>query len=185
MWWIIYVAILVLILIILYFKNSFSKFEHLIVKIIEAEENIDYYLDIKSELLLNICNAINKINKNKVFTALNFLKKNDYDSFKLDRELSELHSLLKEYLMMNKSFVADDETAIDLKDLEINEIEFEASKIFYNDNCKIYNKKVDRFPTSIIARRRNYDYKYLFTFEKEEFFKIMIDKKRKKNVLKT
>lgn len=185
MWWIIYLAIIILILIILYFKNSFSKFEHLIVKIIEAEENIDYYLGVKNDLLLNICKSINEINKNKVFTGLSFLKKNDYDSFKLDRELSELYSLLKEYLMMNKSFVADDETAAELKDLEINEIEFEASKIFYNDNCKIYNKKVDKFPTNIIARRKNYDYKYLYTFEKEEFFKIMINKKRKKNVLNT
>ncbi len=180
--WIIYLILILLLLAFLYFKNAFARFDGLTIKIIEGEENIDNFLNIKSDLLHEVCTHINEINKNKVFSGISFLKKNDFDSFKLDRELTDLYSSLKEYLIMNKSFVPDEETAKNLIDLETNEIELEGSKIFYNDNGKIFNKMIDRFPTNFISRKRNYDYKYLYSFQKEEFFKIM-DKKKKKNVL--
>lgn len=180
--WIAYIIIILILLTVLYFRNAFSRFDQLTIRIIEGEENIDNFLDVKSELLANVCNHINDINKNKVFSGISFLKKNDFDSFKLDRELSDLYASLKEYLMVNKSFIPDDETAANLLELESNEIELEGSKIFYNENGKAFNRMIDRFPTSIISRRRNYDYKYLYSFKKEEFFKIMTTNK-KKNVL--
>ncbi len=176
---IIYVVILLIIMIVLYFINTFRRFDELRIRIIEAEENIDLFLDNKAKLMLDLCNTINDINKKKVFTGLSFLKKNNYDSFRLDRELNELDITLKEYLVMTKSFVPDDETTAKLNELELNEIELDGSKIFYNDNSKIFNKMIDKFPSSLVARKKQYDYKYLYTFEKEEFFKIMTKDKKK------
>lgn len=178
---IVYIILILLLLIILYLMNSHSKFEQNVIRIIEAEENLDNFLSKKSEILYDICKYINEINKNKVFANLEFLEKNDYDSFKLDKELSELDSVLKEYLIVNKSFVPNEEIETRLNELEKNEIELDGSKIFYNNNAKFFNYLADRFPTRVIAKRRNYDYKYLFSFEKEEFFQIMVNKKKSAN----
>ena len=50
--------------------------------------------------------------------------------------------------------------------------------MYYNDNAKSFNSYIDKFPAKYAANRRNYDYKYLYTFEKEEFFEILKKKKK-------
>lgn len=176
----IYVAIIIILLLIIYFINLNKNFERLRIRLIEVEEHIDDYLKIKGKLLLEVCNFINDLNKKKVFTGLSFVEKNNYDSFQLDKELDNLYCSLKEYLVMNKAFVSDEEFEKKMNILNENEVELDGSKIFYNDISRRFNQLLDNFPSSLVAKRKGYDFKYLYSFEKEEFFKI-IDQDKKKN----
>ena len=79
------------------------------------------------------------------------------------------------------AYIPDEVIGEKIKELEDIELDLEATKRFYNDNSNIFNDLIDRFPSKIIGRKRGYDFKYLYSFDKEELFEILKNNKKKKN----
>ncbi len=178
-----YILLLLVVLIIISIykmKDVTRDFNSILVKIHDGENAIDELLNKKGTLLDEVCDGINEINDNKVFSSVKKITKKSIDSLKLDRELAEVYNELKEYLLVNKSFVPENELKEKIDELEQLEIDLEATKLFYNDNSNVFNELIEKFPSKIIARRKGYDFKFLYTFEEAEFFEILKKDKKKK-----
>ena len=106
------------------------------------------------------------------------MKKN-IDTLKLDKDLSEIYLELKEYLLVNKSFIPEKELQNKIEELNELELNLEATKVFYNDNSIMFNELIEKFPSNIIARKKGYDFKNLYTFKEEELFEILKNDKKK------
>ena len=61
------------------------------------------------------------------------MKKN-IDTIKLDRDLAEAYLELKEYLLVNKSFVPEEELKKKIDSLVTLDLDLDAIKNYYNDN---------------------------------------------------
>ena len=179
-----YIILLVVVLIIIFIfklRDVTNDFNSILVRIHDGENEIDELLKRKGTLLDEVCDEINNLNDNRVFSSVKKVTNKSIDSLKLDRSLSEIYSELKEYLVVNKSFVPEDELKAKIDELASLEIDLEATKLFYNDNSTLFNDLIDKFPARIVAHRKGYDFKFLYTFEKEEFFEILKkDSKKKK-----
>lgn len=178
-----YIVLIIIVLLILFiykYKDIISEFNSVLVRIHHGENEIDELLNKKANLLDEICEDINNINDNKVFSSVKKVMKKNIDTLKLDRDLAEIYSELKEYLLVNKSFVPEEGLKNKIDELSELELNLEATKIFYNDNSGIFNDLIDSFPSSIIAKRKGYDFKNLYTFKEEELFEILKNDKKKK-----
>ncbi len=158
-----------------------NDFSSILIRIHDGENEVDELLNRKETLLDEVCEEINDINENRVFPSVKKLTKKNIDSLKLDRSLNEIYSELKEYLLVNKSFIPEADLQQKLDELKELEINLKATKLFYNNNSTIFNNLIEKFPASIIAKKKGYDFKFLYTFEKEEFFEILKDKNKKQN----
>ena len=107
------------------------------------------------------------------------MKKN-IDTIKLDRDLAEAHLALKEYLLVNKTFIPEEELRNKINQLSELEIDLEATKTYYNDNSIIFNELLGNFSSKLIAKKKGYDIKNLYSFSKEEFFEILKKDNKKK-----
>lgn len=180
-YYIILVVVILLILFIYKYRDISSSFSAVLMRIHRGENEIDELLNKKADLLDAVCDEINNLNDNKIFSSVKKNMKKNIDSIKLDRDLAEAYLELKEYLLVNKSFVPEEELKNKIDQLAELEIDLEATKIYYNDNSTIFNELLEKFPSKTIGKRKGYDTKNLYTFSKEEFFEILKkDNKKKK-----
>jgi len=177
--YIILIIVVLLILIVYKYRNIVSDYNSVLVRIHHGENEIDELLHKKADLLDKICESINNINDNRVFSSVNKVMKKNIDTMKLDKDLAEISLELKEYLLVNKSFIPEDELKNNLDELIELDLNLEATKVYYNDNSTIFNEFIEKFPSKIIAKKKGYDYKNLYTFKEEQLFEIL--KKDNKN----
>ena len=181
--YIILIVFILGILVINKFRAITLEFNSVLSKIHHGENEIDELLNKKANLLDEICEEINNLNDNKVFSSVQKVMQKNLDSFKLDRDLAEIYCELKEYLLVNKSFVPEEDVKKKIDELASLELDLEATKTFYNDNSSVFNELLDKFPSKVVANRKGYDTKNLYTFSEEEFFEILKkDKKKKKEI---
>lgn len=179
--YIVLVVVILLILLISKYRNIISEYNSVLTRIHHGENEIDELLNKKADLLDNICESINNINDNRVFSSVKKVLKKNIDTLKLDKDLAEIYLELKEYLLVNKSFVPEEELQSKINELSELELDLEATKTFYNDNSTIFNELLDSFPSKSVGKRKGYDYKNLYTFKEEELFEILKkDNKKKK-----
>ena len=179
--YIILVLVIILVIVIYIFRDITETFNSILIKIHDGENSIDELLNRKGTLLEEVCESINEINDKKVFPSIKKIMDKSIDSLKLERSLADVYSELQEYLLVNKSFIPETELKKKIDELAEIELDLEATKMFYNANSDIFNDLIEKFPSRIIARKKGYDFKFLYTFEKEEFFEILKkDKKEKK-----
>jgi len=178
----IYIILIIFILAILFvykYRDIVSDFNSVLLRIHHGENEIDELLNKKADLLDIICEEINNLNDNTVFSSVKKLMKKNLNVIKLDKDLSTLYYELKEYLLVNKTFIPEDELKKNIDELAIIDLDLEATKTYYNDNSSIFNEMIDTFPSKIIAKRKGYDYKNLYTFSEEELFEILKNDKKK------
>lgn len=168
------VVISLITLIIIIYHN---KYRSVIVKIDEAENNIDILLDTKLDLLKKCITPIRRSLKDKTYME-------DLENFsKVDMSSLELHNYLRKNY--NKLFKTLDEneklykrkalTSV-IDELNENEISLSASIKFYNDNVSINNKLVSTFPSNIIRFFFGYKLRDFYDNEKREIFEILKEK---------
>lgn len=174
------VIVIILIIIIYKYRDVVLDFNSVLKRVHLGENEIAEILNKKADLLDEICEAINNINDNRVFSSVKKVMKKNIDTLKLDKDLSEIYTELKEYLLVNKSFVPEEELKNKIEELNELEIDLEATKVFYNDNSNIFNELIDKFPSKMIAKKKGYDYKNLYTFNEEELFEILKKDNKKK-----
>lgn len=164
------------ILVVIWLISTYNNFQGFIIRINEAETNIDSALRKKYDLLSKAISIIKSITDlENVLDKINDLKNVKITNFELDRKLCELmleyHYLKEEYpkLKNNEEFIK--------LDINLSESELDVSALssYYNDIISEYNKQVKAFPSNIVALllRYNvkpyYDGKNLFSNKKDSF----------------
>ena len=95
------------------------------------------------------------------------------DNFELNKELSIFDKTVVELTDYNKEIVFDDNEEEVFENLIKTNIDRLAIEKYYNDNATKFNKLLDKFPSSIISKFRDYSKKDLFNNKKEEIFEIL------------
>jgi len=133
--------------------NTYNNFQNYIIRINEAEANIDSTLRTRFDLLnksIDIIKANTKI-KDDILTIIVKLRSRKLSNFDLDRQLyegiKEFNKHKEEHPELKQSEVF---TRIDIS-LSESEAEIVAFRKYYNDIITDYNKLVKRFPSNIIA----------------------------------
>jgi len=133
--------------------NTYNNFQNYVIRINEAEANIDSTLRTRFDLLnksIDIIKANTKIDGD-IMTIIVKLRSRKLSNFDLDRQLyegiKEFNKHKEEHPELKKSEVF---TRIDIS-LSESEAEIVAFRKYYNDIITDYNKLVKRFPSNIIA----------------------------------
>ena len=138
---------------IIWVANSFNQFQVLIIRINEAEANIDAVLRKRFDLLNKSIDVIKANTKTEedVLGQIVKLRSRKLSNFDLDRKL---YDGLKEFEKYKEEYPKLKTVESFMKiDIALNESEAEivAFRKYYNDIITDYNKLVKAFPTNIIA----------------------------------
>ena len=157
-------VIIVVCLILILLIATYNHFQDYIIRINEADVNIDAVLRKRFDLLNKSVGIIkNNINTEEpILEILEKIRSKKLKNFDLDRNLyeaiNEFHSLKEKYpnLQENKEFIK----------IEINLIESESEIVglrkYYNDIVTDYNKLVKNCPSNLIALFKSYKTKDYF-----------------------
>lgn len=144
--------IVILCIIMIWYITTFNRYQSYIIRINEAEANIDSILRKRYDLL-NKSRGVIKSNteEKKVLEELAGLRSKKLTNFELDRKIYDAINEFNNYKEEHK----------DLKkcegfmkiELGINETEaeIEALRKYYNDTITDYNKMVKSFPSNIVG----------------------------------
>lgn len=145
--------LLALALFIIWISNSYNQFQVLIIRINEAEANIDAVLRKRFDLLNKSIDVIkaNTKTEDDVLGQIVKLRSRKLSNFELDRKL---YDGLKEFEKYKEEYPKLKSVEAFMKiDIALNESEAEivAFRKYYNDIITDYNKLVKSFPTNVIA----------------------------------
>lgn len=156
--------IIVVCLILILLVATYNHFQDYIIRINEADVNIDAVLRKRFDLLKKATSIIkSKIKEDeKIIEIVDELRSKKLTNFELDRRLydaiDEFHSLKERYpeLQTCKEFLK-----VDINILE-SESEIVGLRKYYNDIITDYNKLVKSCPSNIIALIKGYKAKDYF-----------------------
>lgn len=158
--------LIVLCIVLIWYVNTYNKFQEYIIRINEVESNIDTTLRKRFDLLnksIGIIKAINEeMNEKDVLNEIVELRSKKLSNFELDRllyeSINEFH-LYKDTIPELKN--SESFMKIDLG-LNESEIEITALRKYYNDIITEYNKNVKVFPSIIVSKICHYNNKPYF-----------------------
>ena len=170
------IAFILLIITIFYNKFQFS-----IVKIEEAEANIEIYLQKKLELIRRCIPIIKEELKMKEFlNEAEEINENVLNHFELNNSLNEVSKKLFKTIDDNDKLYKSDALVSILNEYNENEIELIGTIKFYNDTVVDYNRLIVIFPSNIIRLLFGYKKKEFYSHEKREVFEILKEEKEEK-----
>lgn len=144
-------------LILIWYINIYNRYQNYIIRINEAEANIDSTLRKRFDLLNKSIGIIKaNIKKENALDIIVKLRSKKLTNFELDRKLYDAINEFNKYkedfpdLKTNEGFMKIE--------LGINETEAEvvASRKYYNDIITDYNKLVRTFPSNVVAKISKY-----------------------------
>ncbi|NLL44643.1 MAG: LemA family protein [Mollicutes bacterium] len=164
--WLMYILVIIIVicLLLIWFISTYNHFQNYIIRINEAEVNIDSILRKRFDLL-NKSIGIIKANvdiQEEIMEVIVKLRSRKLSNFELDRLLydaiNEFHQYEENYeeLKDSESFVKIDVA------LNESEPEISAARKYYNDIITDYNKLVRTFPSNIVAKMFKYKIKPYF-----------------------
>ena len=156
--------IIVVCLILILLVATYNHFQDYIIRINEADENIDSVLRKRFDLLKKSIGIIKThINtEDKILESVENLRSKKLTNFELDRNLydciNEFHIIKERFpeLQTNEEFIK-----IDINLME-SESEIVGLRKYYNDIITDYNKLVKSCPSNFIAILKNYKTKNYF-----------------------
>lgn len=145
-------------LFLIWYVAIYNRFQTYIIRINEAEANIDSVLRKRFDLLNKSIGIIKSVTKDdtEVLTIITKLKSRKLSNFELDRQLyeaiNEYTSYKEEYKELLKS---ENFMKIDLS-LNESEAEIVALRKYYNDIITDYNEIARTFPANIVRKISKY-----------------------------
>ena len=163
---IISIIIIVISLIGILFTGINTKFQINIIRLNEAEANIDAALRKRYDILNKCINIIkNNTDEKKVLENIKKSRSKKLNMFELDHELNKAMEELNEYIKKYPNLEKIEQFRnINLNLLE-SESEINAFKQYYHDIATSYNKMVKSFPGNIEALFKGYKVKAYFENE--------------------
>lgn len=166
-------SVALLAIIIIFFKLKSNTLKSYIVKIDEAENELENLLSKKLSLLSELQTLFTERDAETEFNFLCSLGDIDNDEFKLNAILNKAYKELKEFLSDKRSFIPDEQIKEKLDELYNVDIECTAIKNYYNNTAIILNNKIKSFPNSLIAKTKRILKKELYNDPIEEEFEIL------------
>ena len=146
------VIFIVICMVLIWIINTFNKYQSFLIRINEAEANIDTVLRKRFDLLNKSIGIIEENTKEKeVLEIIGKLRSKKLTNFDLDRQL---YDAINEYSRYKEKYNELKNNTDFLKiDLGINETEAEivALRKYYNDIITDYNKITQTFPTNLVG----------------------------------
>ncbi len=151
-------------MIMIWYITTYNKFQNYIIKINEAEANIDSTLRKRFDLLNKSINIIKAHveDEKEVMEMIVKLRSRKLTNFDLDRQLYEAINEFHDYEEKNPE-LKNSETFMKIGiSLNESEAEITAARNYYNDTITSFNKMVKIFPSNIIAKICKYKIKTYF-----------------------
>ena len=140
-------------LILVWYINTYNKYQNFIIRVNEAETNIDTLLRKRFDLLNKSINIIkgNINTEEDVLGLIVKLRSRKLSNFDLDRQLYEAINEFN-YYKENYPELSESDSFVKI-DISLNESEHEMTALrkYYNDIITEYNKLIRKFPTNIVA----------------------------------
>jgi LemA protein len=166
--------ILLLILLIIIYHN---KFQYVIIKIEEAENNISVLLDNKQELLNRARPIIKKeLKLDEFLEELEKIENKGLNQFQMNSWLKDSYFDLVKLIDENEKLYKSESLVSILEELGDNEDMIVGSINYYNDSVVNFNKLVMSFPSKIVAFLFRYKKKEFHNNEKKEMYQILNEK---------
>ncbi len=169
---IVFVAIILLIIVIYH-----NRFKYAIIKMEEAENNIDLFLQKKIDLLSRMRPLIMKELKLKEFLEeIEDMKEKELNHFQMNDLLRNYYNELFSVLDDNEKLFKSEAITEIINEVNYNEEDLVASIKFYNDTVVIYNQLIVSFPSNIIRLFFHYKKREFYSHEKREIYEILKEK---------
>lgn len=170
-----FIAFILLIIVIYYNKFQFS-----IIKIDEAEENAEIFLNKKYELIKRIVPIIRKELKDKELVSEIDDGFESSNHFEFNDRLSKIDDKIFKILDDNEKLLKSEKIINIINEFNDNEEDLVASIKFYNDTVVDFNKLIVSFPSNIIRLIFRYKRKEFYNHEKREIYEILKDEEKVK-----
>ena len=168
------VLIILLITIITIYHN---KFQFVIIKIEEAENNIGILLDKKRQLLDRTRPIIKKeLKLDDFLEELEGFEEKILNHFQINSILKDSYYDLYKLLDENEKLYKSESLVSIIEELNDNEDMIVGSINYYNDSVVEFNKLVMAFPSKIVAFLFRYKKKEFHNNEKREMYEILKEK---------
>ncbi len=169
---IVFIALLAIIVVIYH-----NKFQLAIIKIDEAENNIDILLEKKADLLKRTRPIIQKeLKLDHFLDDLETYEEKQLNHFEMHDFLKENYHELFKILDDHEKLLKSETLVSIIEDLNENEEETIGAIKFYNDTVVIFNQLISTFPSNIIGFFCRYKRKEFYNNEKREIYEILNDK---------
>lgn len=173
-------SITLIALILLIITIYYNKFQFAIIKIDEAENNADIYLNKKYDFLKRCSPIIRKeLKKKKLLEEVEHIKIEELNHFELNEVLNKAYIELFKVIDDHEKLLKSENLIGILNELNDNEEDLMASVKFYNDTVVEFNRLVSSFPSNIIRLLFRYKRKEFYSQEKHEIFEILKDNDKK------
>ena len=170
-------SIVIISIILLIITICYNKFSFIILKIEEAENNIEVLLSKKVEFLDRTRPIIKKELKLEEFLEdIEFLRESKINHFEMNSNLKNYHNDLLRTIDDHEKLLKSEALISIIEDLNSNEDAILGSIKFYNDNVVTFNQLVKTFPSCIVAFIWRYKRKDFYSNEKREMFEILNNK---------
>ena len=179
----IYIIIAILILIVIYALSLYNTFIRLSNRIKEAFSTMDVYLKKRWDLIPNLVETVKGYAKHEKDTLkevvelrnISYEKMSDEEKIKTNEQLSnnitKIMALAEDYPELKASDNFKDLN----KQLTKVEDEIANSRKYYNGIVRIYNNKVEMFPSNIFAKMFGYNSKAMFEASADERENVKIE----------
>ncbi|MDD2434929.1 MAG: LemA family protein [Bacilli bacterium] len=161
------ISMLIIIIIcffLIWYISTYNRYQSLIIRINEAEVNIDTTLRKRFDLLNKSIGIIkgNSDIKDEVLEIIVKLRSRKLTNFDLDRQLYEAINEFHNILETNDELKGNENIIKINHSLAESETEIVASRKYYNDIITNYNKLLKKFPTNLVAIISKYKEKTYF-----------------------
>lgn len=149
-------------IVLMWYILTYNKYQAFLIRINEAEANIDSTLRKRFDLLAKSIGIVKVTIQEDVLTKLETLKSKKLTNFELDRSLyesiNEFHVLLETYPELK----TNEEIMKIMVGISESEIEISALRKYYNDIITDYNKLVRTFPSNVVGAFSKYKIRTYF-----------------------
>lgn len=173
---IVYVLIGILVLLVLFFFSAYNSLVRLKNKIVEAFSTMDVFLKKRWDLIPNLVEVVKGYAKHEKTTLEEIIKfrSTNYDSLsskdklntneEMTKNIGKLMAIVEDYPKLKAS-----DNFIHLSD-ELTKVENEiaSSRRYYNAVVRMYNNKVEMFPSNIVAKALGLKTESMFEASEEE-----------------
>ena len=166
-------VILILVIIALILKSKADKIKDIVIKITEAEENINLLLNKKLELVININNYIEEKAEEEIVDDIGTMVNKELDSYEQNTMLNNCYDKILELIDYNNTIILDDDEYKDVKKLKEVATNLVGVENYFNDNATLLNDYIRKFPANIVSKSKKIKKKELYINEKSEIFEIL------------
>jgi len=179
----IYILIVIIAVILIYAFILYNGFVSLNNKVKEAFSTMDVYLKKRWDLIPNIVETVKGYSKHEKDTLIEVIEMRSgyYDNMSLDEKIKANEALtsdISRIMAIAEAYpeLKANENFINLsKELTKVEEDIANSRKYYNGVVRIYNNKVEMFPSNIFAKIFGFKSKSMFEAKEEEKENVKVE----------